>query len=198
MTDWADLPDEELIVAYRVEREQGALSELFRRYQPRLNGWCLRFTQDREAALDLAQEVLLRAFRSLHTYRGDCRFSTWLYVIARNQCWSDRLKRANEPVHLPACMAYDVADRAASIHERVETEQWLQRSCQAIVRALSQTEAHVMMLHYGEEVSLRDITLHLGLRNKSGAKAYIVSARRKLSGLIRPNACGVMDRPMLG
>jgi hypothetical protein len=38
-----------------------------------------------------------------------------------------------------------------------------------------------MMLHYGEEIPLNTVSQMLGLTNKSGAKAYIVSARRKLA-----------------
>jgi hypothetical protein len=46
---------------------------------------------------------------------------------------------------------------------------------------LDKTEARVMMLHYGQEMPLNAVSRMLGLTNKSGAKAYIVSARRKLA-----------------
>jgi RNA polymerase sigma-70 factor, ECF subfamily len=44
----------------------------------------------------------------------------------------------------------------------------------------------VMLLHYGQELPLNDVSRVLGLTNKSGAKAYIVSARRKLQAVMRP------------
>jgi DNA-directed RNA polymerase specialized sigma24 family protein len=50
-----------------------------------------------------------------------------------------------------------------------------------ILESLDETEARVMMLHYGEEIPLNTVSQMLGLTNKSGAKAYIVSARRKLA-----------------
>src|SRR2546430_10982497 len=87
---WKSLSDEDLIAAYRQGDMPASMddlaSELFERHQARVIRWCCRFMHDREAALDLTQEILLRAYRSLDHYRGECRFSTWLYVIARNLC----------------------------------------------------------------------------------------------------------------
>lgn len=187
--DWSVMTDEELIVAHRVgtgDSDGGALSELFRRYQPHLARWCVRFTQDRDSALDLSQDILFRAYRSLHTFRGDARFSTWLYVIARNQCASAVQRCGVQPAHLDPAVAETVADAGSfDIHGALEAEQLRARVSRLVIGALTAIEARVMMLHYGEDVPLRDITRALGLRNKSGAKAYIVSARRKLSSLVR-------------
>jgi RNA polymerase sigma-70 factor, ECF subfamily len=51
---------------------------------------------------------------------------------------------------------------------------------QLMQEALDETEAKVMTLHYVDELPLDSITRLLGLENPSGAKAYVVSARRKL------------------
>jgi RNA polymerase sigma-70 factor (ECF subfamily) len=189
VNDWSTMTDEQLIVAHRSRANEdgsGALSELFRRYQPHLARWCVRFTQDRESALDLAQEILFRAYRSLHTFRGDARFSTWLYVIARNQCSSALQRRAFQPAYIDSAMAEGLPDTGSfDVHNALESEQLRARVRRVVMGQLSRVEARVMMLHYGEDVPLSDITRALGLRNKSGAKAYIVSARRKLSTLVR-------------
>ena len=188
---WKHLSDEELIGAYREgwgprTREEAA-DELFRRHQPRIIRWCCRFTRDRESALDLTQEILLRAYRNLDNYRGECRFSTWLYVIARNLCMSALQKRASEPAWVGKATALDLPDHAAvDVHATVELEQRRSRQWGLILRTLDQTEARVMMLHYGQEMPLQAVSRKLGLTNKSGAKAYIVSARRKLTAALRP------------
>ncbi len=52
-------------------------------------------------------------------------------------------------------------------------------------QALDEMEKMVFCLHYGDDVPLEVITRLLGLENRSGAKAYIVSARRKLSRAVR-------------
>src|ERR1700743_1912716 len=99
--EWMERSDEALILSWREgggPTRADLMEELFKRHQARIIRWCYRFTRDREAALDLAQEILLRAFRKLDSYRRDLRFSTWLYVIARNQCMPALQKRASEPV----------------------------------------------------------------------------------------------------
>src|ERR1700704_4829118 len=85
-SEWKTLTDEELVAVYRENAgsraREDAAAELFLRHQARITRWCFRFTHDRESASDLAQDILLRAFRNLDGYRGESRFSTWLYVIA--------------------------------------------------------------------------------------------------------------------
>ena len=189
---WKKLTDEELIAAHRdgwgPSRDE-AVEELFHRYQTRMVRWCYRFTRDRESGLDLAQEIFMRAFRNLDRYRGECRFSTWLYVIARNLCMSALQKRAVEPVWTAKAITADLPDAAArNIHAAVETEQARSRRWRFILDTLDQTEAKVMMMHYGEELPLNIVSRMLGLTNKSGAKAYIVSAKRKLSAAMRTRA----------
>ncbi len=183
---WKNLPDEDLVAVYRENRSprtrEDAAAELFLRHQTRVTRWCYRFTHDRESASDLAQEILLRAFRNLDSYRGESRFSTWLYVIARNRCISAIQKRSCEPVWVAKTGPMDFPDTASiDVHTAVETAQSRRRSWRFILDTLDETEARVMMLHYGEEMPLNAVSRMLGLTNKSGAKAYIVSARRKLA-----------------
>src|SRR5947209_3274235 len=61
------------------ECSEDIFSEIFRRYHSRVTSWCFRLTRNRTRALDLAQEVLFKAYRHRDSFRGDARFSTWLY-----------------------------------------------------------------------------------------------------------------------
>lgn len=199
--EWMALPDEELIAGYRdgtgPRNREEACEELFRRHQPRIIRWCCRLTRDRDAALDLTQEILLRAYRNLDNYRGECRFSTWLYVIARNLCMSALQKRASEPAWVGRAMALDLPDtHSIDIHNAVAHEQSRSRQWGLILKTLDRTEAQVMLMHYGQEMPLQAVSRKLGLTNKSGAKAYIVSARRKLSAVVRPHRTKAAVRPL--
>ena len=83
------LSDEELIARYRLapgaDGSRTCLETLFRRHQTRVAAWCYRFTGDRTSAADLAQEIFAKAYASLESFRADSKFTTWLYVIARNR-----------------------------------------------------------------------------------------------------------------
>jgi RNA polymerase sigma-70 factor (ECF subfamily) len=180
------LTDEQLVQLCKSATNAAASGEFFeelvRRYRVRIARWCLRFTGDRESTDDLAQDVLFRAFRSFNRFRGDSKFSTWMYVITRNHCRTAVKKRASEPCAVDQEIAAAIPDaRATAVYAGIEQRRAIERRLRLITEVLTSTEAKIMMLHYGQEIPLATITRCLGLRNRSGAKAYIVSARRKLS-----------------
>ncbi len=179
------LSDEDLVARYRANagsREADSLwNELFQRHHGRVALWCLRLTGDRESAADLAQEVFLKAFRYLDSYRGESKFSTWLYSIARNHCFNEIKARATKPEDAGEPMLAEFADAAPDAHTQLERQDAAQMVRDLVRDSLTEVEARVMTLHYAEELPLAAVTRMLRLENASGAKAYVVSARRKLS-----------------
>ncbi len=175
--------DEELIRGARQEPSRAGfyLDTLFRRYQTRVAGWCLRVSGRREEAADLAQEVFLRVHERLDSFRFESAFSTWLYLVTRsvaiNRSIANRRRDADsideEGFLEPADPALPVDEAAA----RAELEAMLRS---AVASELDATEARILYLHYVDALTLPAIDRLLGLTNKSGAKAYLVSAKRKL------------------
>jgi RNA polymerase sigma-70 factor, ECF subfamily len=182
--------DEELIAQWRLapgsERSRSLVEELFRRHHGRVVAWCYRLTGERDGAVDLAQDVFVKAYASLDTFRADSKFTTWLYVIVRNK-WRDELRaRGARPREAPEEQMGD----AEPMEESAAIASLQARDARAVVRqlmdrSLDDTEKRVMTLHYGHEMRLDAITAALGLTNASGAKAYIVSAKRKLSAAVK-------------
>jgi RNA polymerase sigma-70 factor (ECF subfamily) len=179
---YADLSDEELLAEARrlrgVERE-ALVNELFARHYERVARWCLRFTGNRDSAADLAQDVFLKAHRHLDSFRAASRFSTWLYSIVRNESFS-RLQRRPPPSDSEEVLA-DIAAADAGPEELADRSQRGQYVRELLTATLDRLERAVFVLHYGEGMPLDAITRLLRLDNTSGAKAYIVSARRKLA-----------------
>ena len=177
-----EISDEELleISKRRTGREREAMvNELFARHYERVARWAFRFTGEREAAADLAQDVFLRAHRHLATFKGNSRFSTWLYSIVRNES-INRSRRAGPPMDNEDVLA-DVASLDARPDELAERGKQGQRLREFLAVTLEPLERTVFTLHYGDEMPLDAITRLLALDNPSGAKAFIVSARRKLA-----------------
>jgi RNA polymerase sigma-70 factor (ECF subfamily) len=182
------LSDEELVSRYRLApgsaASDGAIEELFQRYHTRVARWCYRFSGDREAAADMAQEIFLKAFRHLASFRGDSRFSTWLYMIARNHCRNEWKARGSSPESNAEPLLELAAETAAIEAELVQASNVAEMR-RLLSDTLDDTELRVLTLHFGHEFSLAVVTRLLGLTNTSGAKAYIVSAKRKLTGAVR-------------
>jgi len=183
------LSDEELVAQYRraptTERARQLLDELFGRHRPQVVSWCYRLTGDRARAPDLAQDVFVKAYASLDGFRSDSKFTTWLYVIARNRCRDEHRARASRVREAPEEAAVDPPSEPNDALAALAA-----RDARTVVRAmmdevLDETEKRVMTLHYGHDMPLGAITEALGLTNASGAKAYIVSAKRKLNAAMK-------------
>ena len=88
-----DAADAARVVAGDLDAFEG----IVRRWQHRLVNLGWRFCRDRTMAEDMAQEVFLKAFRSLASFRRESAFSTWLISIAVNTCRS-RLRAEGQPM----------------------------------------------------------------------------------------------------
>jgi RNA polymerase sigma-70 factor (ECF subfamily) len=178
------LSDEALIARAREAGEPAqadeALEVLYRRFHPRVAAWCLRFCGDRQEAADLAQEVFVRVHERLASFRGESRFSTWLYTVARrvaiNRGQAAARRRTEALDDLPA----EPVDPELDAETAAGRGEVLAAFRQAMREDLDPLEAKVLYLHYVDGMTLPAITDLLGLDNRSGAKAYVVGGRRKL------------------
>jgi RNA polymerase sigma-70 factor (ECF subfamily) len=190
LSSTAGLSDEEIVCALRSAEDRkladDLFAELFRRYEALVRSWCRRLTSDHNHAVDLVQEIFLKVHRNVHCYRGDSKFSTWLYVIARNHCYNSRKKKAAEPVECASLISALHRDcNAPDPDTAIERSQSARLIQNLFSSALNPLEARIMSMHYGREMPLLAITQELALSNPSGAKAYIVTARRKLNKALR-------------
>ena len=92
-----DRSDETLLVAYR-DGDTAAFEALFERYRGPLFNFLLRRTRDRQRAEELYQDVWTKVIERCEDFRGDAKFSTWLYTIARNRC-VDHARRMKHRAH---------------------------------------------------------------------------------------------------
>lgn len=83
--------EEEKLIERLKRRDEAAFNTIVRLYQERVFRLLLRMLGDREEAEDVAQEVFISVFKSIDSFRGDSKFSTWLYRVATNHC-KNRIK----------------------------------------------------------------------------------------------------------
>ena len=169
----------ELAVRERASPEgRAAASELLGRHRGRVYLWCLRYVRDHEQALDLAQDVLLSAWRSLESFQGRSRFSSWLFSIARNRCLS--AVRTPDPVHDDDAALDAVADPAPDTEAVVEGREAEETLISLAARHLDPIEQEALWLRCFERMPVEEVTRLLDIRGASGARGVLQSARRKL------------------
>ena len=175
-------PDSELVEVTTARRgtPEGAAapSELLGRYRQRVYQWCFRYTREHEAALDLAQDVLLRAYQKLDSFEGRSQFSSWLFAVTRSTCLN-----AIKKVDFMRDAEFDVeslSDAAARPDEIADTVLDRERMLEVIRGALDAQEQEAIVLRYFEQLSPDEITRIMKLDGKSGARGLLQRARRKL------------------
>jgi RNA polymerase sigma-70 factor, ECF subfamily len=93
-----ELTDAQLVARTLVDDDHHAFAELVRNHQSLVRGLLRQLTgSDIGLADDLAQETFLRAYKNLRGFRGEARFSTWLYRIAYN-CFREHARKRKEIV----------------------------------------------------------------------------------------------------
>lgn len=133
-----DLDDAALVARARDDDDVAAFEELVHRHRDRAYRVALRITRHPGDAEDIAQEALVRAWRGLPDFRGDARFSTWLFrivtnlalnrVARRREHASDEVPEPAEPTLDPAARTED-AERLGAALAALETLTPDQRAC---------------------------------------------------------------------
>ena len=155
----ASLTDRDLVTRAQAG-DAAAFDALVERHRRAVYQVCYRFVHHHEDASDLAQEVLVRAWRGLGRFKGDAAFSTWLYRIAVNAC----LNKVSSPA-VPAEPLED-SDRLEDPHaERPGAD--LQRAQRAAavrraIHALPNKQRATLVLRLYHELSHQEIADILG------------------------------------
>ncbi|GAA5442300.1 ECF RNA polymerase sigma-E factor [Microbulbifer sp. NBRC 101763] len=175
-----DLNDEDLIRRTVEDGDQRAYAQLVRRYQSQLR-FSLRQLCDGDQGLadDMAQEAFIKAYKALPAFRGDARFSTWLYRIAYNLVMSHKRKNAPD-------VDQEAVDRAQA-EETVEESQQLgmARDLNSAMSSLSDAQRQAIHLcmqrGFSHEEAASIMKLPLGT-----VKSHVNRARAKLRSLLQP------------
>jgi RNA polymerase sigma-70 factor (ECF subfamily) len=173
------LSDNEIIT--RVLRGEAALySDLVKRYQHFVFTLVLRYTPNRQDAEEITQDVFVKAYRSLADFRGESKFSTWLYAIATTTCITF-LRKKKLPVHsLDNEQVFEVADNQNSGFKANQIEQKSKvQVLNEAIKLLSIDDARIITLFYQGEQSLEEIARIIGAEPNT-VKVKLHRARQRL------------------
>ncbi|MEX1217924.1 MAG: RNA polymerase sigma factor [Acidimicrobiales bacterium] len=167
------------LIAEAQAGDRNAFDALVRRTWVETYSLALRLMGNEEDARDVCQEAYLRAYRGLRRFRGDARFTTWLYRITAN-CASTHLGRRHRHRHELLDEKRDVVDESPSADPvgRAESAR-LRDAVQHALVALPPRLRAVVVLRDIYDLSHEVIAAELGI-SVSAAKVRLHRARRRL------------------
>jgi RNA polymerase sigma factor (sigma-70 family) len=164
------------------EGDVNAFAGLVDQYKDVVYSLCVRMLVNETDAEEAAQEVMIKAFRSLKFFQERAKFSTWLYRIAYNHCISvirsktriiDLVEEfpedSGESTDLNGIMSMTRDERKHYVEEAMES--------------LAETDAVVMTLFYFDELSLEEIAQVTGLTN-GNIRIRLHRARHKMASVL--------------
>jgi RNA polymerase sigma factor (sigma-70 family) len=186
-------PGDTEIISRVLQGEQALYAQLVKRYQNFVFTIALRYTPNREDAEEIAQDVFVKAYRSLADFRGESKFSTWLYTIVTTTCITF-LRKKKIPIHsLDNEQVFEVADSQNSAFRAnlVEQKSKVQVIHEAM-KLLSVDDARIITLFYQAEQSLEEIGRIIGV-DPNTAKVKLHRARQRLKDKMEKHFMEVVD-----
>lgn len=159
---------------------QQAYSVLVERYQNYVFTIVLRYVPHREDAEEVAQDVFIKAYRSLADFKGQSKFSTWLYTIATTTCLTFLRKKKLDVYSLDNEHVFQLADQKAGGLSANEIEQKSKLTMVSnAIKMLSAEDAQIITLFYRGEQTLEEIAQILG-KEPNTVKVQLHRARGRL------------------
>ena len=189
MTDARDLDARpraaEADVARARAGDTAAFAALVRRHQDRVFGFILRMLDARDEAMELTQDVFVKAWQALPGWRPEARFSTWLLQIARNAAL-DQLRRRRVIQFAPLEDGMDVADTAPGPEARYASRQ-RQALLENALQQIAAEHREILLLREIEDLSYGELAAVLGIAEGT-VKSRLARARAALLEHFRPHA----------
>lgn len=173
------LTDTELISRI-LKGEQALFAQLVQRYQNYVFTLVLRFTDSREDAEELSQDIFVKAYRSLADFRGASKFSTWLYTIVRTSCITFLRKKKLDIKSIDdERTLVQLANRESAFSANTVEQRSRHAMVNEAIRMLSPDDAQLLSLFYKGEQSLEEIGKIMGLEPNT-VKVKLHRARHRL------------------
>ena len=172
------------IIVLAQNGNMSAYEKLVDRYKHMVFTLALRIVGNREDAEEVAQDTFLKVYSALPTFKGDSKFSTWLYKITYRK-GLDFLKKQNKH---PATSSLDLHFKPVSL---LVTEAWntletkeRRRTVKRGIEKLEGDDGILITLFYFEELSLMEISEITDMESNT-VKVKLFRARKKLADILR-------------
>ncbi len=167
-----------------IEGNSNAFSILVDRYKGLVFSLALKMVKNREEAEEVAQDTFIKVFKSLSQFKGDSKFSTWIYKVTYNTCL-DRLKKHKREQHVVPIDEFNT-NQIKSLDNALDAMEDKERiqAIQECIELLPSDDAFLLTLFYFEEQSLEEISKVVNLTTNN-VKVKLFRSRKKLTTILK-------------
>lgn len=166
---------DEALIQRALKGSERAWLQLVKRHEERVYNHALRMSGNPDDAMDIMQEVFMSVYRNLGSFRGDSRFTTWLFRIAAFRC-TDYFRRRQTRGDVQE--STDIEDNDRAPHRMLEAYRDNQ-DLMALMQNLSGDQRLVVELKYFQHFTFEEIAEQLGI-SPNTAKTRLYTAIDKL------------------
>ena len=161
-----------------------AFAALVDRYKDMVFTLALKMLKSREDAEEVSQDTFIKVYKSLAMYRGESKFSTWLYKVAYNTCL-DRTRKNKKEKQLVEIDDY-TEQQLTSLQNNLDSleEKERRQMIQDCLLLLPGEDSFLLTLFYFEEQSVKEIAMIMNT-NANHVKIKLYRSRKKLSALLK-------------
>ena len=168
------------VISQVLKGDHNAYATLVNRYNNFVFTIVLRYVKGREDAEEVAQDVFIKAYKSLSSFKGDSKFSTWLYTVTTTTCITFLRKKKLEVQSLDNEKVFEAAGEIAGDMSANQIEQKSKvNMVNEAIKMLSPDDAQVIMLFYKGEQTLEEMAKILN-KEPNTVKVQLHRARTRL------------------
>ncbi|MGM5470722.1 RNA polymerase sigma factor [Flavobacteriaceae bacterium LMO-SS05] len=176
--------NDQILINQILEGDANAFTVLVNRYKDLVFTLALRIMKNREEAEEVSQDTFIKTYKSLHKFKGDSKFSTWIYKVAYNSCLDQikKNKKYRNEVEINAFTEHQVKTMDNAFDALVEEER--NQLIQDCLQMLPSDDSFLLTLYYFEEQSLDEIANIVGL-TANNVKVKLFRSRKKLTTILK-------------
>ncbi|MTE27278.1 RNA polymerase sigma factor [Winogradskyella ouciana] len=175
--------DENILIDAINNGDTRAYAQLVDRYKDLVYTLALRMLKHKEEAEEVAQDTFIKVFKSLDKFKGDSKFSTWIYRVAYNTCL-DNIKKNKKHLNNVAIdeFTFNKLDTIDNALDNIINEERsvLIKNC---IDKLPEDSSALLTLFYFEELSLEEISKIINIEANT-VKVKLFRARKKLAVIL--------------
>tara|TARA_R110001632_G_scaffold43376_1_gene109958 strand:+ start:110492 stop:111076 length:585 start_codon:yes stop_codon:yes gene_type:complete len=171
--------NDQLYIDKVIKGDTNAFAFLVEKYKDMVFSLAIKITKNREEAEEVSQDSFIKAFKAIHTFKGDSKFSTWLYKISYHNCM-DRVNK-NARKYNTDRIDEVIENRIKATEDTMQTIERKERAelINDCLLELPEDERSILWLFYYKELSLKEI-MEVTSLSQANLKVKLHRARKKL------------------